>query len=285
MMSRALTWEQSVQWLRAQPDQQPLVRDCYFDDPLLDAAQRFYESAEWHATRQWLPPTPAWALDLGAGRGVGSYALARDGWRVMALEPDPSSLVGSRAISDLARQTSLPIFPIQNFAETLPFRSNSFELIYGRQVLHHALNLTAMCREVNRGLKPGGLFVATREHIISKREDLKAFLQKHPLHHLYGGENAYLLDDYMAAIKSSGLKIIKVIRSLESVVNYFPISDEEWREACRRPLARRLGVRLTLALTNPDSTFGCWLINRLASYLSWRDNSAGRLYSFVAVKP
>jgi ubiquinone/menaquinone biosynthesis C-methylase UbiE len=281
----SLTWEQSVRWLRAQPDQQILVRDCYFDDPLLDAAQRFYENAEWRATRQWLPPIPAWALDLGAGRGIGSYALARDGWRVMALEPDSSWLVGSHAIRDLTQTSSLPIFPIQNFAETLPFRSNSFELVYGRQVLHHASNLTKMCGEVNRVLKPGGVFVATREHVISKREDLELFLQKHPLHHLYGGENAYLLGDYVTAIKSSGLKIVKAIRSLESVVNYFPLSEDEWREACRRPLARRLGARLTLALTNPNSTFGCGLLNLLASYLSRRDNSAGRLYSFVAVKP
>jgi hypothetical protein len=142
-----------------------------------------------------------------------------------------------------------------------------------------------MCGEVNRVLKPGGVFVATREHVISKREDLELFLQKHPLHHLYGGENAYLLGDYVTAIKSSGLKIVKAIRSLESVVNYFPLSEDEWREACRRPLARRLGARLTLALTNPNSTFGCGLLNLLASYLSRRDNSAGRLYSFVAVKP
>jgi SAM-dependent methyltransferase len=285
MMSRALTWEQAVQWLRAQPDQQSLVRDCYFDDPLLDAARRFYESAEWQATRQWMPPTPAWALDLGAGRGIGSYALARDGWRVMAIEPDPSSLVGNHAIRDLARHSSLPIIPLQNFAETLPFSANSFALVYGRQVLHHASDLTTMCREVNRVLKSGGAFVATREHIISRREDLKAFLQKHPLHHLYGGESAYLFEEYLTAIRSSGLKLIKVFRSWESAVNYFPLTKGEWCEECRRPLVRRLGRGLTLALTNPDSVCGRWMLNRLASYLSWRDNSAGRLYSFVAIKP
>lgn len=35
-----VSWEASVQHLRAQPDQQALVEACYYDDPLLDAARR-----------------------------------------------------------------------------------------------------------------------------------------------------------------------------------------------------------------------------------------------------
>ena len=38
------SWEQAVQWLRQQPDQEALVKDCYFDDPLFQEAERFSDS-------------------------------------------------------------------------------------------------------------------------------------------------------------------------------------------------------------------------------------------------
>ncbi len=42
-------------------------------------------------------------LDVGAGQGVSSYAFAKDGWDVTALEPDPSCTVGVGAIKALFR--------------------------------------------------------------------------------------------------------------------------------------------------------------------------------------
>ena len=54
-----------------------------------------------------------------------------------------------------------------------------------------------MCEEVARVLKPGGTFIATREHVISKKEDLPVFLANHPLHRFYGGENAFVLQKYL----------------------------------------------------------------------------------------
>ena len=40
-----------------------------------------------------IPRKAGRALDLGAGNGILSYALAREGWSVTAVEPDPSALV------------------------------------------------------------------------------------------------------------------------------------------------------------------------------------------------
>lgn len=279
-----LTWEQAVQWLRQQPDQEALVRACYYDDPLIQSAQRFADSEEWQAVANLLPKPPGSVLDLGAGRGISSYALARDGWQVTALEPDPGAIVGAGAIRELAEISELPIEVHQNHAEDLPFTDKTFDAVYARQVLHHASDLSLLCREVARVLKPGGIFIATREHVISRPDDLEKFLNKHPLHHLYGGENAYLLDQYRAAISGNGLHIVKVLGPFDSVINYFPMTIQQWREYYRALLSSFLGYKISFFLTDQQHLIGQWVLKCLAHRFSSTNHTPGRLYSFVAQK-
>lgn len=280
-----ISWEQAVQWLRDKPDQQELVRACYFDDPLTEAAERFWQSVEWKSISALLPEGRGRALDLGAGRGISSYALAKDGWTVSALEPDPSSLVGAGAIRSLAQDSGLPIEVVSEYSEKLPFPDYTFDLVNCRQVLHHARDLPQTCREIFRVLKPGGRMVATREHVISRREDLQAFLDSHPLHHLYGGENAFLLDEYVAAISGAGLDLKKVLAPFDSPINYFPMSEAQWVAYCTKPLAAVVGETLTVKIFSRTHALGAPLISLLASLVNWRNQSPGRLYSFVAEKP
>lgn len=225
-MSR-MTWEEAVEWLRSQPDQKELARACYYDDPLSDAAARFHQSGEWRATRAFLPTGPGAALDLGAGRGIASWALARDGWNVTALEPDPSPLVGAAAIEALSRETGLPIRVEREHGETLPFAEKSFDAVYGRQVLHHAADLGRLCREVFRVLRPGGTFIAAREHVIDRPEDLEIFLAEHPLHKLYGGECAFSLEHYLNSFIRAGFLVRRILSPWDSEINYFPIARKE----------------------------------------------------------
>lgn len=279
------TWEQAVQWLRDQPDQQVLVKACYFDDPLIEAAERFWQSAEWKAIAALLPPPHGKALDLGAGRGISSYAMARDGWQVTALEPDPSKLVGAGAIHSLAEQSNLKISVVSEYSEKLPFADNSFDVVNCRQVLHHARDLAQTCREIFRVLKPGGVMVATREHVISKHEDLNAFLDAHSLHKFYGGENAFLLDEYRSAMRSAGLHVQRAMAPLDSPINYFPMTPEQCFTHCTRPVAALIGRAATNILCSQRHLLGRVLMKWLVAALNYRDQTPGRLYSFVAVKP
>ena len=262
-------WEDAVVWLRSQIDQGELVRACFYDDPVLAAAERYYNGSEWRAVQQLLTDKRGGvALDLGAGRGIASYALASDGWKVTALEPDPSDIVGVGAIRSLVRDANLAINVVQGWGESLPFPDASFNLVHGRQVLHHAQDLNQICREIARVLKPGGLLVATREHVISTHQDLPAFLDSHPLHQRYGGEHAYPLGEYIDAIVSNGLTLRKVLNPYQSDINLFP----DTMAALKRRLPRRYRL---LAGWVPDLVLG-WLGARLTI--------PGRIFSFVASK-
>ena len=122
-----------------------LVRDCCNDDPLEVAANRFSCSDEWFSVEKLIQLyLPGKVLDIGAGRGISSYAFDRLGCDVTAMGPYPSALVGAEAIQALMKNVQLPINIVQDFGEVLPFESNTFDIVYGRAVLHHAQDLNTL---------------------------------------------------------------------------------------------------------------------------------------------
>ena len=263
--------------LVAEPDQRDLVRAAYLDPPLDAAARRYHASPEWQAIHAFLPSVPGTALDLGAGNGIASHALARDGWVVMALEPDPSLTVGAGAIRALAASNSLAITVLDAEGEAIPLPDGSVDLVFARQVLHHARDLPRLCREVARVLRPGGTLLALRDHVVASDRQLKAFLASHPLHRYYGGEHAYRREQYLRAIRGAGLQVTHVLGSFDSVINYAPHTPESLVEELRRRLPG--GWMLARPL---DSARAFRLMCRTLSLL---DRRAGRLLSVIARRP
>lgn len=280
MSDKFVSWEAAVSWLMNQPDKQGLVRDCYYDESVIEAAQRYWNSPEWQAVKAKLPIIQGYALDLGAGRGIASYALAKEGWNVLAVEPDSSSLVGAGAIEYLAHSEALPIHVIKEFGEKIKCESASFDLVFARQVLHHAHDLNQLCAEVYRVLKSGGSFIAVRDHVISAQADLPAFFDIHPLHHLYGGENAFTEAQYLSAMKAAGFEIKRVIRSFDSVINYAPYTDDSLKEELKARLAKLPVLGRICRVLNVQ-----WIFRLSLTLLSRIDRRPGRLYSFICTKP
>lgn len=278
MRKFSMSSEESVLWLKAQPEKAELCRACFFDDPLVEAAERYYQSSEWMAVRVFLPKKPGKVLDLGAGRGISSYALSKDGWDITALEPDKSNIIGSGAIRLLNKEAGLNIRIHEAWGEKLPFENETFDCVHARQVLHHAKDLKKLCLEVGRILKKGGIFIATREHVISKSADLPRFLENHPLHHLNGCENAFLLDEYISAIQNAGIKLNYLLNPYQSDINLFPDTIINFKT--------RLAMdwRFPWPLHIPDIERPLHIPDMVLIFLGLYNDVPGRLYTFIGQK-
>jgi SAM-dependent methyltransferase len=278
--AKITTWEDAVIWLRSQPGEQQLVMDAFYDDPLIAAAKRYHDSTEWQAVSKRLRGRSGRALDVGAGRGIASYALAREGFKVTSLEPDTSAIVGAAAIRGLAAEAELAINVVEEFSERLPFTDGLFDVVFARAVLHHTRDLDLACSEMYRVLRPGGIMIAAREHVISKQADLQQFLDAHPLHHLYGGEHAFLLDRYVGALTSAGFCPLEILSPLKSPINLFPYTIDSLRDAVIDKVSRKLSAKWAWQMVfASDQVF--LLLLAVAGHF---DNRPGRLYSFVGHK-
>ena len=279
-VSVGCTWEEAVQWLREQSDQQELVHNCFYDDPIEGAAERFYQTTEWQETQELLKShLPGRVLDIGAGRGIAAFAFARGGSQVTALEPDPSSLVGRGAINELCRRTGVKIDCVEGYGEGLPFLDGSFDVVYGRAVLHHARELPSLIREVARVLRPKGRALFTREHVISRVEDLPMFLEAHALHKFYGGEHAYLLSEYRSALTEAGIGLCCELGPFECVINYWPNTNRQIQQVVYQHVRRRVGGPLArLLLKNKN------FLTLSQRWLSRKSNTPGRLFTFLGEK-
>lgn len=278
---RRMTKGELFSRFRQMPEMGKFVEECYLDEDLLQAAKRFYRNEEFQAILEYVSHkgicTRSLVLDLGGGNGVASLAWNWAGHRVILVEPDNSDIVGLGSIGPHIRQGEYNIGLCCAIAERLPFLNSTFDVVYARQVLHHVSNLDTVCAEVYRILKPKGLFIATREHVISKPSDLGVFLQKHATHRYTGGENARLLSEYSGALKRAGFNDIRVVGPLESVINYYPMSRSEFAGLCRNALCKRLGIKIGRLLATRR-----FIIRLFGWYCTVRDHRPGRLYSFFA---
>jgi SAM-dependent methyltransferase len=102
------------------------------------------------AARPYLPGVDGRVLDLGAGTGRFSAALAdAGGATVVACEPSDAM----RAVCRV-RCSGIPI--VGGTAQAAPFREHAFDAVWASQVIHHVDDLTAFAASLRRILRPGG---------------------------------------------------------------------------------------------------------------------------------
>lgn len=270
--------DEAVLYLRSDSRFDALVRDTYLGSDVVEAANRFARSVEFREAKRLIAGSARGVvLDVGAGVGIASFAFARAGASaVYALEPSASTLVGRGAITRLA--AALPIRVVDAYAESIPLPDCSVDVVYARQVLHHTSDLRRALVECARVLKPGGVLLACREHVVAGDADLRLFLAAHPIEPLAGGENAYPRRAYTEAISGSGLSLERVFGPCDSLINAYPevTTAAELKGLPLKRLRSRIGWLGDLVIAIPGA----------APVVRWRLNRpiCGRLYTFLARK-
>jgi tellurite methyltransferase len=153
------------------------------------------------------------ALDVAAGTGRNSIALARAGWRVIAADFSPAGL---GALNEIARRENLPITAVvADLEESFPSRANAFEVILNVSYLDRAL-----IPQLKAALRPGGVILF--DTFLIDEADAGGHLRD-PRFALDHYELRALLDD------------LELIRYREGLVVY-PSGRRAWRATA---LARR----------------------------------------------
>jgi 2-polyprenyl-6-hydroxyphenyl methylase/3-demethylubiquinone-9 3-methyltransferase len=96
------------------------------------------------------------SLDIGCGGGIIAEDLAEFSATVTGVDISTASLETARKH---AKENGLDINYMESYAESLPFADNSFELVTCCDVLEHVEDVDKAISEIERVLKPGGIFV------------------------------------------------------------------------------------------------------------------------------
>ena len=284
-----MTWEDTIIKIRKEDNYRKLVEQAYFDENLKLNVLRFSESKEFEETLRvikFYAPNASSIIDIGCGNGISAINFALKNFKVTAVEPDKSKTVGAGAIKELKEVYKLKNIDIfEAFAEEINFKSNSFDIVYVRQAMHHANDLDKFVKECVRVLKPNGLLLTIRDHVIYNDTDKKWFLNMHPLHKFYGGENAFTRNEYINAIENAGAKVLKEYKYYDSIINYFPKTEEEFeferKEGIikqKKRLKNKIGIISSLPFV--------WDFYKLVTgYKPLNEKIVpGRMYSYLARK-
>ncbi len=94
-------------------------------------------------------------LDVGCGGGFTCEEFAKQGARVSGVDPSHTTI---KVADQHSKAMGFDITYKVGIGEALPFNDSTFDLVSCCDVLEHVQDLGAVIREVNRVLKPGGIF-------------------------------------------------------------------------------------------------------------------------------
>ena len=140
-------------------------------------------------------------LELGCGNGaLWTENMSRVPENVQVVLSDVSEGMirdARRAVSESAK-TADAFFSFATFdCHTIPYEDNSFDLVIANHLLFYCEDISLVCREVNRVLKPGGRFVCStygNRHMkeitqVVQGFDSRIVLAAENLYEIFGLEN------------------------------------------------------------------------------------------------
>jgi SAM-dependent methyltransferase len=287
-----VTWEETIQLIRNKPEYGELIKNAYLDENLVLNVERYISSEEYRETKRMITqyaPRAKTILDVGSGNGISSIAFALEGYSVTACEPDPSNTVGAGATRWLKDYYGIKELDVsQEYAEKISFPHGFFDVVFGRQVMHHAYDLDTFIQNLSAMIRPRGFLITIRDHVIYDKIDKEYFLNNHPLQKFYGGENAFTLKEYLSAMEKAGLRITRIIRHYDSVINYAPLTTDEFKKMKedyeklnQLELIKKIGFLGKIPFIMRIYTIK---VRIKGHYVVKEEDIPGRMYSFIAQK-
>lgn len=96
-------------------------------------------------------------LEVGCGTGRFLPFMAEKGCNITGIDISEEMLKVARRRVDQSEHKKITL--LQNDADEIPFRDHSFDIIYSILVINLIPDFKTAFREINRVIKPGGLFI------------------------------------------------------------------------------------------------------------------------------
>lgn len=135
---RTTTMPRPSRWARERKSQ--VTIDPFVQSEIVRSCGNLYRHLEGRLTRYPIPELPlprgegSRLLDLGCNWGRWSIAAALKGYVVVGLDPSLDALLAARRV---AIQLGTSLVPVAGDARFLPFRDDSFEVVFSYSVLQH----------------------------------------------------------------------------------------------------------------------------------------------------
>jgi ubiquinone/menaquinone biosynthesis C-methylase UbiE len=120
------------------------------------------DDARWAGALAGLEPGDI-VIDIGCGPGVAARYAARQGARVVGVDPAPVMLRVARRTT----RRSLDVRFVEGAAETLPIEGGAASVVWALATTHHWSDLDRALDEMRRVLRPGGRAVVIERRTVA----------------------------------------------------------------------------------------------------------------------
>jgi len=145
------------------------------------------------------------ALEVGAGSGRDSVALAKAGAAVVVLDYAESSLQTARRVAEAA---GCEVLPVCADATRMPFREECMDIVFHQGLMEHFRDPSPLLAENRRVLKRGGhllVDVPQKYHIYTVVKHVLIALNKW----FAGWETEYTIGELEHLVERSGFKVVR----------------------------------------------------------------------------
>jgi SAM-dependent methyltransferase len=146
----------------------------------------------------------AWVLEVGAGSGRDSVALAREGATVLVLDYVPSSLATAGRVAESA---GCEVLLVCGDANMMPFRSECMDIVFHQGLMEHFRDPEPLLEENRRVLVDGGhllVDVPQKYHIYTAVKHVLIVMGRW----FAGWETEYTIGGLEGLVRKKGFRIV-----------------------------------------------------------------------------